>query len=138
MQVVEAVKRFERELEILDHTNVMPVEGRGTRLSDGVALSVPQPAKAMSSCARIADERRDPCLELGCPPRALAKRADQVAADPHPSSLLGASELAGDPLEPDGAIEAARRQLELGPEVVEVPAQAALLSTVAPVASRCP
>jgi hypothetical protein len=57
----------------------------------------------------------------------LADRADQLARDPHAGALLGAGELAGGPVKPDGAIQAAGRQLELGPEVMQVPAQPLLI-----------
>ena len=38
-----------------------------------------------------------------------------------------AGELAGDPVKPDHAVQAAGGQLQLGPEVVQVPAQALLV-----------
>jgi hypothetical protein len=49
-----------------------------------------------------------------------------------PWSLLGASETAAEAIEPDDPIEATGRELQLGPEVVQVPAQAALVLGAGP------
>src|SRR6185295_6664124 len=69
----------------------------------------------------------DLTLELRCAACAVPDRTDQLAADADASALLRAGEPASDPIEPDDAIQATRRQLEVGPEVVQVPAQALLV-----------
>ena len=53
--------------------------------------------------------------------------AHELAGDPHPRGLLGAGEAAGDLPEPFGGVERAGRDLELGPEVVQMPAQPLLI-----------
>jgi hypothetical protein len=58
---------------------------------------------------------------------AVADRPHQLAGDPHAGPLLGAGELSGNPLQPEGPVQAAGRQLQLGPEVVQMPAQALLV-----------
>jgi hypothetical protein len=91
-----------------------------------ISVSVPQPLNSSSSGARR--ETR----VLISPSSSLALRArrrlhHQLAGDPHASALLGAGQLAGEAIEPAGPIEAARRQLQLGPEVAQVPAQPLLV-----------
>ncbi len=58
---------------------------------------------------------------------ALADRPAQLAGDAHPGALLGAGELASHAVEPEDPVQAAGRQLQFGPEVVQVPAQALLV-----------
>ena len=91
------------------------------------ALRGPQPTSSQQLGRLDCDQRRDLALELGRPTGALANRPHQITGDPHPSALLGAGELAGDPIQPDDAIERTHRHLELRPEVVQVPAQALLV-----------
>ena len=71
------------------------------------------------------DQGGDLAFELAA--RRVRRRisAHQLAGDPHPGALLGAGELAGEPIQPDDAVQGAGRDLQLGPEVVQVPAQAA-------------
>ena len=63
---------------------------------------------------------------------AIADRPHQLTADANAGALLGAGELASNPIEPDDAIQGARRQLQLGPEVMQVPAQALLVLCAGP------
>ena len=53
----------------------------------------------------------------------LADASQLIARDPDPRGLLGAGEAAGETLGPVHGDQAAGRDLELGPEVVQVPAQ---------------
>jgi hypothetical protein len=53
----------------------------------------------------------------------LADPAHLVTSDPYPRALLGAREAPADALLPARVDERARRDLKLGPEVVQAPAQ---------------
>ena len=56
----------------------------------------------------------------------LAHAAQFVATDPDPCALLAARQAAGDLVEPFGPVERPGGDLELGPELVQMPAQPAL------------
>jgi hypothetical protein len=73
------------------------------------------------------DERGELALERPDTTRALADRAHQLARHPHPHGLLGPGQAPADPVEPLVAVERPGGNLELRPEVVQVPAQAALV-----------
>jgi hypothetical protein len=55
--------------------------------------------------------------------RALADAAQFVTRDPDAGALLGAGQAPGDAVLPVGADQCAGRDLGLGPEVVQLPAQ---------------
>ncbi len=69
----------------------------------------------------------DPGLELAVEGEDRAGQraaaADELACDPHLHRLLAATQPAGDPVEPNRAVEAARRDRQLGIEVEQLPAQ---------------
>src|SRR6476469_4092694 len=73
------------------------------------------------------DQGTDLAFELGGPAGAATDLGDQLAGHPHAGALLGAGELAGHPIQPDHAVQGTGGDLQLGPEVVPVPAQAALV-----------
>ena len=90
------------------------------------ALSTPQPGNSSSWGARAAPRRRSRSKLCGTP-GAVANRPGELAGDADPCALGSAGKLAGDAIEPEDAVKASRRQLQLGPELVQVPAQALLI-----------
>lgn len=73
------------------------------------------------------DQSCDLAFELFGPANATANLDHQLAGNPHASALLDAGQLASEAIEPAGPVKASRRQLQLGPEVVQVPAQPLLV-----------
>jgi hypothetical protein len=71
----------------------------------------------------LGDQRRELALERVDRARQLADAAQLVARDLHPGCLLSAPQPASDALLPAAADQRAFGDLELGPEVVQGPAQ---------------
>ena len=88
----------------------------------------PAPALGEQLGRVAADERGELCLELADTRCAGADLAHELACDPHPRALLGACQTAGDPPEPLAGVQGPGGDLELGPQVVQVPAQPLLLA----------
>ena len=73
------------------------------------------------------DQGGELCLQLANPGRARGDLTHELARDPHARRLLGASEAAGDLPQPLAGVQRPGRDLELGPEVVQMPAQPLLV-----------
>jgi hypothetical protein len=71
----------------------------------------------------VLDPRVELAVELEDGAGEVAAAADELARDPYLHRLLGATKATGNTVEPDGAVERARRDRQLRVEVVEVPAQ---------------
>jgi hypothetical protein len=74
---------------------------------------------------------------------ALADRADQASADANAGGLLGARQAPGDLVDPLSPVELAERDLQLGPQRVQMPAQLVLFlgagdDEVVVIVTRCP
>ena len=87
------------------------------------AVRTPQPRSASSLGASAATSVREFGLEVVDGAGELADAAQLVARDADARALLGAREATGDARLPAGGGQRARRDLGLGPEVVQVPAQ---------------
>ena len=87
------------------------------------AVSTPQPGSASSCGASSGDQVGEFVLERVDGAGQLADAAQLVARDPDAGGLLGAREPAGDARPASARDERAGAGLELGPEVVQVPAQ---------------
>ena len=74
------------------------------------------------------DERGELCLEFADACGAGGDLAHELARDPHARGLRRAGEAAGGLPEPLGGVQRAGRDLELGPEVVQMPAQPLLIA----------
>lgn len=90
-------------------------------------MRAPQPSQLQQLGSLGLDQGADLALELGGPAGAAADLEHKPTGHPHPGALPGSGELAGHPLQPDDPVQGAGRDLQLGPEVVQVPAQAALV-----------
>jgi hypothetical protein len=86
------------------------------------AMSTPQPGSARS-WRDLGDEDAEFALQGVDGASEFADASQLVAGDEEVDVLLGAAEAAGDALLPAGAGQDALGDLELGPEVVQVPAQ---------------
>jgi hypothetical protein len=91
------------------------------------AVSGPHP-RSFSLRGVAFDERGQLCLELADASGARGDQAHELARDPHARGLLCASEPAGGVPEPLGGVERPGRDLQLGPEIVQVPAQPLLIA----------
>src|SRR5918911_415645 len=74
------------------------------------------------------NEHRELSLELADALGARGDLANELARYPHACGLLGAGQAAGRLAQPLGCIERAVRDLELRPEVVQMPAQSLLIA----------
>src|SRR4051794_19597845 len=90
------------------------------------AISGPNPGSVSSWRRELADEFGDLALELADRERELAQAAQLVACDPDAHRLLGAGQAPTDSRAPLLREQRAARQLQLGPEVVQVPEQPAV------------
>lgn len=106
--------RLDAVLEAL-HAGDLPDELRGDQ-DPAAALG-----KQLGSDVR--DEYRELARELVDCSCQLADTAQLITGDPHAGRLLSASEATGDALLPANGAQSASGDLELGPRVVEVPAQ---------------
>ena len=90
------------------------------------AMSGPNPGSASSCGAICLDELGDVALELVDRGGQLAQAAQHVARDPDAHRLLGAGEAPADPRRPLLREQRAAGQLQLGPEVMQMPEQRAV------------
>src|SRR3954464_10805583 len=90
------------------------------------AVSGPNPGSLSSCGASCATSSGDLALEPGDGLGELAQPAQLVAGDPDAHGLLGPGQAPRDPCAPLLREQGATWQLELGPEVVEVPEQRAV------------
>ncbi len=90
------------------------------------ALRAPQPLQRQQPGRVVAQQPAELALELVDPSGASADLAHQLAGDLHPGALLSTGELTGEPVMPEVAVQGTSRDLQLGPEVVQVPAQTLL------------
>ena len=98
-------------------------------LADQLRCGQRPTAALLKQLWRVAlDERGELCLEFADPAGARGDLAHELAGDPHACGLLGAREAAGDRPEPLVGVQRAGRDLQLGPEVVQMPAQPLLVS----------
>ena len=90
------------------------------------AVSGPQPGSATSSRREAADEVGDLGFERLDRLGEFAQAAQLVARDPDAHRLLSARETPADPGAPLDREQRAAGQLELGPEIVQIPLQRAV------------